>query len=301
MPTTPPTIDPSPEVPKRGVKATFGILVDAFNTWFTLAATQIAALGTNVYANAVEAFGYSTAAGASASAASALAEAAAASAANAADSATAAGVLSGATLWVSGQTVARDAAVISPLDRRTYRRKTATGGGTTDPSIDVTNYVLISADSSSYIKLAEVSIGSPVANIDFLNLFSDAYPRYVIEFVGLVATGGGEVCLRFAKAGALDSSMVYYYNKPSGTFYDRVQLGNLGGVADLTSTVDIRGVRSPTATKTASFISISSQGYSIQASGMYWDSSVIASGFRLYMSSGSNFTAGVIKIYGIRA
>ncbi|MGG7603555.1 hypothetical protein [Massilia sp. BKSP1R2A-1] len=301
MPTIPPTIDQAPEVPKRGVKATFGTLVDAFNTWFTLAATQIVAMGANVYANALEAFGYATAAGNSASAASALAESAAASANNAADSATAASVVAGATLWVSGQSVSRDAAVISPLDRRTYRRKAATGAGTTDPSLDLANYVLLSADSSSYIKLAEVTIGSAVANIDFLNLFSDVYPRYVIEFVGLVSTGGGDVCLRFAKAGTVDSTVMYYYNKPSGTFYDRVQLGSLGGASDLTSTVDLRGVRTATATKSASFMSISAQGYSIQASGMYWDSTVVASGFRLYMSSGSNFTAGTIKIYGVRA
>ncbi|WP_288379842.1 hypothetical protein [uncultured Massilia sp.] len=294
MPTTPPTIDPAPEVPRRGVKATFGILVDAFNTWFTLAATQIVAMGANVYANAMETFGYATAAGNSASAASLLAESAAASASNAADSATAAGVISGATLWVSGQSVARDAAVISPLDRRTYRRKTATGGGTTDPSIDVTNYVLLSADSSSYIKLAEATIGSAVANVDFLNVFSDAYIRYIVEITGYGAGGAG-FNLRMAVAGVVDSAANYF---SGGNTSNSAAPGD--PTAGTSFTIDIRGARTSTAGKSIIFNqmfpgSVSSSG------NVGWSNTALASGFRLFLSSGGNFTAGTIKVYGVRA
>lgn len=50
----------------------------------------------------------------------------------------------GAKPWVSGMTVAQWQDVISPADGETYRRKTATGGGTTDPADDVTNYIAVS-------------------------------------------------------------------------------------------------------------------------------------------------------------
>lgn len=48
----------------------------------------------------------------------------------------------GAQLWQSGQTYAQGDAVISPIDLQTYRRKSA-GGGTTDPSLDSTNWAQI--------------------------------------------------------------------------------------------------------------------------------------------------------------
>lgn len=51
---------------------------------------------------------------------------------------------SGAPLWSSGMTVAKWQEVRSPLDGEVYRRKTATGGGTTDPAADLTNYVAVS-------------------------------------------------------------------------------------------------------------------------------------------------------------
>ena len=52
----------------------------------------------------------------------------------------------GAKPWVSGMTVEQWQDVISPADGETYRRKTATGSGTTDPSDDRTNYRPVSFD-----------------------------------------------------------------------------------------------------------------------------------------------------------
>lgn len=153
MPTTPPTITAAPAAPQRGVKATFSTLLDAFVTWLVAAVTQFGAVATNVFSNATEAFNSATAAGNSATAA-------AGSAQTAQDAATAATVTAGATLWVSGQSVAQDAAKISPLDRRTYRRKTATGSGTTDPSLDTTNYVLLSAGLAYTILRAQEEYAS---------------------------------------------------------------------------------------------------------------------------------------------
>lgn len=47
-----------------------------------------------------------------------------------------------APLWVSGTTYAVGALVYSPVNGRTYRRRTA-GAGTTDPSLDATNWLLL--------------------------------------------------------------------------------------------------------------------------------------------------------------
>lgn len=43
--------------------------------------------------------------------------------------------------WASGMTVKKGEIVKSPADAEDYERITATGGGTTDPADDVTNYV----------------------------------------------------------------------------------------------------------------------------------------------------------------
>ena len=53
---------------------------------------------------------------------------------------------SGPLVWFSGMTVNQWQDVISPADGETYRRKTATGSGTTDPSDDRTNYRPVSFD-----------------------------------------------------------------------------------------------------------------------------------------------------------
>lgn len=116
---TPPTIDPVPSPsPARGDRTTFSSRVDAFVQWLITAVGQFTAIASNVYNNANDA-------SASATAASVSAIAAAASAS--------------ATKWVSGTTYADGAVVWSPLNYQTYRRKGA-GAGTTDPSLDSSNW-----------------------------------------------------------------------------------------------------------------------------------------------------------------
>lgn len=57
MATTPPSITPTPTPPpQRGDRATFSGRVDAFIMWLTTAVAQFAAVATNVYNNALEAF-----------------------------------------------------------------------------------------------------------------------------------------------------------------------------------------------------------------------------------------------------
>lgn len=59
---------------------------------------------------------------------------------NAVAASNAAVAVSNVVKWVSGTTYANGAAVWSPINGFTYRRITASGSGTTDPSLDTTNY-----------------------------------------------------------------------------------------------------------------------------------------------------------------
>jgi len=65
----------------------------------------------------------------------------------AADSAAA---LVGAPRWISASTYALGALAWSPLDQRIYRRIVA-GGGTTDPSLDATNWQPVAVDPNATI------------------------------------------------------------------------------------------------------------------------------------------------------
>lgn len=65
----------------------------------------------------------------------------------AAAAATAASVV-GASTWVSGQTYAINAAVVSQLNFQTYRKRTASSSSTTDPSNDNTNWRLVTGNGA---------------------------------------------------------------------------------------------------------------------------------------------------------
>ena len=70
---------------------------------------------------------------------------------------------SGAPLWSSGMVVAKWQEVRSPLDGELYRRKTATGGGTTDPAADMTNYWAVSYQRPTAITNAWSSGGAAMS------------------------------------------------------------------------------------------------------------------------------------------
>lgn len=56
--------------------------------------------------------------------------------------------------WASGMTVKKNEIVKSPADNEDYERITATGGGTTDPADDTTNYL-----ARSYTRVTSLSKG----------------------------------------------------------------------------------------------------------------------------------------------
>jgi len=76
----------------------------------------------------------------------------------------------GATVWVSGTTYAIGNARYSPLNSQMYRRLTA-GAGTTDPSLDTTNWIIINGITSEAINLPvnNLPLLRPTLDLDFAN------------------------------------------------------------------------------------------------------------------------------------
>ena len=70
---------------------------------------------------------------------------------------------SSAQLWVSGTTYSIGTVVYSPITASTYRRKIA-GAGTTDPSLDSTNWYPVILDASTNYPVIQ-----PTLNLDFAN------------------------------------------------------------------------------------------------------------------------------------
>lgn len=105
----------------------------ALNTWAGQANTVAGEVNTNA--------GTATTKASEAS----LSAAAALESANLAEAAAGA---SGAIAWISGTTYTAGAVVYSPINFQNYRRKT-TGAGTTDPSLDTTNWAVLGADPNS--------------------------------------------------------------------------------------------------------------------------------------------------------
>jgi len=88
---------------------------------------------------------------------------AASSETNAAASALASANTAAATIWVSGTTYAVGANRFSPINFLTYRRKTA-GAGTTDPSLDSTNWALLTGLGDATLTGTQTFTGTKTFN-----------------------------------------------------------------------------------------------------------------------------------------
>jgi hypothetical protein len=158
---TPPTA--APTAPDRSNRALFsGQMYTMFLYIKNNLVSEMYALASNAWNNAVEAFNSATAA--------------AASSVSAASSSATAVAAAGATLWANtGATYTIGQAVIAPANLLVYRRKTASSAGTTDPSVDTTNWMLATASlpwktvSGNYTAVAgewlRIDTSGGVANI----------------------------------------------------------------------------------------------------------------------------------------
>lgn len=104
----------------------------------------------------------------------------------------AAAAAAGATVWVSGTTYAAGDARYSPLDYQTYRRK-STGAGTTDPSIDSTNWTRINLAAHSVPRSARTS-NTVLAESDRGNLIDITSGTFTQTFTAAATLTAGWYC-----------------------------------------------------------------------------------------------------------
>ena len=145
-PVIPPTITTLSTPPQTTDIANFDARADTHVLETQALVPELNTANLNVYNNALSAYNSATASAASSVTSSSFAD-------NAAASAAAAGISTGVSVWVSGTTYAQYITVISPIDFQNYRRL-ITGAGTTDPSLDVTNWRLINYDKNWIVKTA---------------------------------------------------------------------------------------------------------------------------------------------------
>lgn len=139
---TPPSMTAAPTSPDRADRATFTARSITLDNWRkNQNVPEMTAALANVFANATDTAASAVSAASQVALAVAQVVLAATQATNAANSAAAAAVsvATVATVWVSGTTYAIGDLCYSPITFITYRRKTA-GAGTTDPSLDTTNW-----------------------------------------------------------------------------------------------------------------------------------------------------------------
>jgi hypothetical protein len=209
--TPPPTVTAAPSPPIRGT-TTFKSLVDAFLTWMATAGAQFQALGANVYANCVDAFNSATSASTSASAAS--------------TSLAAALVAANSVLWVSGASVTQFSNVISPANGRTYRRISATGSGTLDPSdpTNTANYLLISMGPFAYAKFSDrkAGVGGGASVVGMQRRTLNTTESNSITGMSIsgdqITTPAGTYEIDARAPGCSSQHQIYLYNETAGTY-----------------------------------------------------------------------------------
>lgn len=156
--------------------------------------------------------------------------------------------------------------------------------------------------------ISSASISTPVANLDYLNIFNDAYEKYFIEVVGLTPTvTAGDLRLALSnESGAIISSG---YNNLATAGYATINSGGnaaqrAGDYCNLT--IELKSVRN-----TAEVKGIDIRGfftgnspitvYGVSMNGSLSTINTKVNGFRLYWGNGANFARGYVKIYGLKA
>ena len=148
-------------------------------------------------------------------------------------------------------------------------------------------------------------VTTPLAQIDFLNLFTSAYDQYRIVVQGMIPAAASRLALRLATGGTVDAGNNYRtainqfatssapvssinLHMESGTeFTFIIDLVNANGAG--LKPMSLAGVYNQ---------SINPTGPTIVAGTAVYAAPAAASGFRLYMTTGANITAGTVRVYG---
>jgi hypothetical protein len=163
--------------------------------------------------------------------------------------------------------------------------------------------------AGAMVLLGQATVSAAVANIDFLSIFSSAYDKYVIDINDVRASTADILMLRLAVANAVVTTTDYLSGPEgsslAGTAGYQINSLSLRPGFGITASINIQN-SSGTATSVVKAIS---------ATGVYLEDGVtyrailraggvknvgVLTGFRLFWSAGSNFTAGTVRVYGIK-
>ena len=166
------------------------------------------------------------------------------------------------------------------------------------------------AVSGSMFLLGSATVSTAVANIDFLNIFSSAYDKYIIDIQGVVPSGTDSLKFRLAFAGIVGTTGYFQSGDTSTSVNTGISLTFNDQLTDSMGSnfvVEVRDVNNP-----ANVIGIGVRGnyfrYAAGSDNAYVGTvtesgnriSAVASGFRLLWSGGRNFTKGTIRVFGIK-
>lgn len=178
-------------------------------------------------------------------------------------------------------------------------------------TLALTSDINASNGASRVLLLGGVAtVSSAVANIDFLNLFTGTYDKYVIELEGLMPTGAnGGVNLTLAKAGASDGGTVYNFFSgysatatAGGSVIPLVASWSTSTSGGLSVTIEIRNVNDAVHAKGISargaFLNNTPAWQVIDVEGVYVSANTVT-GFRLACTA-TTFASGIVRVYGIK-
>lgn len=157
---------------------------------------------------------------------------------------------------------------------------------------------------SPYVLLGTAVVSSAVASIDFLNVFTSDYDKYVIEIQGAGPSTASNLLMRVAAGGSLITSSNYYdpiLDGQTAVISSSLRLSdniNTSLGSEATQTVEVRNANAINNTIKSVGVRGIAQISAITREGGV-NSSVPLSGFRLYWQGG-NFARGTVLVYGVR-
>lgn len=163
--------------------------------------------------------------------------------------------------------------------------------------------------SGSMVLLGQITVGSPVANIDFLTAFTSQYDEIAISIHGLRTSVNDAVSLRVCVGGVVQTASYYYASTgeasaavASPQFLINPSITSSAG--SLSAKISILNVNDTAINVDKGIIVTGGYFDSTSSRRMLFRSGAIAitsalSGFRLNCSTG-NIASGTVRVYGIK-
>lgn len=175
----------------------------------------------------------------------------------------------------------------------------------TFPDKDGTVAMTSDIPGNTMVLLGTATVSSAVAAINFLNTFTSAYNRYVIEVEGVFSVNADTLAVRLANSGAADTATVYSVIgansaalSSTASFFSVAALASSSTDSKAVLTMEIRNVNDVNSYKSLGVRGIASNK-AIAAEGMYSATRVVT-GFTMFFSGANNIVGGTVRVYGIK-